>query len=252
MGVIIQARMGSKRFPGKVLADIGGKPALQHTIERCKQIQTPHNKTIVVAVPDLPESDPIIELCEKLKVHTFKGEHLNVLDRYYKCCLHHRFDVVIRITGDCPFIDPIVCTEVLTMFFIKNADYASNCYPTRTYPKGLDCEVFTRDCLEAAWFMYYQDAAGCCDWPGDYNQPAAEGGKMITYKLFDEYKEHVTPWMQRTEGINRVLVSQKKDQSKENWCLDYPGDLLRLRRLYAKHTGAKEDGGKEVHKDDSV
>lgn len=203
VGVIIQARMTSNRFPGKSMAILHGKPVIQWTMERAKRIRVSakgEKPLVVLAVPDTDESEPMLVLADKLKVENFCGAEFNVLERYYSTARYFRFDYVIRITGDCPFIDPRVCSEVIQLLIWRKLDYASNCFPERTYPKGLDCEAFTFDALEACQF-------------------SAES----PYDM-----EHVTPWLQRTEGIKRACVKQKIDYSHKNWCVDYPEDIKRL------------------------
>jgi spore coat polysaccharide biosynthesis protein SpsF (cytidylyltransferase family) len=201
--------MTSERFPGKHLALLGGKPVLEHCLERCKQIRVaktniyrPLQPIVILAVPDLPESVPLVELADRLNVEHFCGSELDVLDRMYHAAMFHKLDIVVRITGDCPFVDPRVCSECVQLLQWRNLDYVSNSFPKRTYPKGLDCEVFTLDCLEAA------------------------------HKLSDtaEDSEHVTPWMQRTPEIKRGNVVQKIDMSARNLCVDYPWDIERLEK----------------------
>jgi spore coat polysaccharide biosynthesis protein SpsF (cytidylyltransferase family) len=209
VGVVVAARMTSVRFPGKHLALLAGKPVLEHCLTRCKQVRVaktniykPLDIIVVLAVPDLPESEPLIQLAERLNVPNFCGSELDVLERMYYAALFFKLDIVIRVTGDCPFVDPRVCSECVQLLQWRNLDYVSNSFPKRTYPKGLDCEVFTLDCLEAA------------------------------HKLSDtaEDSEHVTPWMQRTEGIKRGNVVQQIDLSQRNLCVDYPEDIERLEK----------------------
>lgn len=181
VGVVIQARMGSKRFPGKVLAQLAGKPVLQHVIERCREIKVAENcdKKIIVAVPDTDESEPILELLLKLDVTNFCGSEDNVLERYYHCAKLFNLNVIMRITADCPLINPLVCEEVLNLFAVeKETHYASNIYPKRTFPKGLDCEVFSFECLEATYWKVMEAYS------------FQEFNKEILYDL-----EHVTPFM---------------------------------------------------------
>lgn len=202
IGIIIQARMTSIRFPGKSMYPLLGKPVLQHVIERCKYIRGPkkHKITIVVAVPDTDASEPLIQLAEHMKVENFCGHEYNVLKRYYAAARFFKFDVIMRITADCPFIDPKVCSEVLQLLMWRKLDYASNVYPDRSYPQGLDCEVFTFDTLEAA--------------------------NVMAETIYD--LEHVTPWMQNTPEVKKGNVKQKQDESAKNWCVDYPEDIKRL------------------------
>ena len=203
-GLIIQARMTSKRFPGKSMAMLAGKPVLQHVIERC--LKVPFIQKLVVAMPMGPVSKPMADLCEDIGVEPFFGPEHNVLHRFYLAACYHDMDPIMRITADCPFIDPIVCGEVLALLKAQNLDYCSNVFPVRTYPKGLDCEVFTFDCLEAAHSM--------------------------ARRKHD--KEHVTPWMQRLPVIKRGNLRQNIDISSQNWCVDWPEDIQRLEMLLAQ------------------
>lgn len=200
IGVIVQARMTSKRFPGKSMALLLGKPVLMRVLERVKTI--PGTKTIL-AVPDTDASEPMLELADYMDVDNFCGSELNVLQRYLGAARYFKFEYIVRITADCPFIDPRVCKECIDLLLFRKLDYCSNIYPNRTFPQGLDCEVFTYDCLDAA----HQLASG-------------------PYDL-----EHVTPWMQRTEGIRRACLEQKIDMSHLNYCVDVPEDIERLENL---------------------
>lgn len=200
IGVIVQARQTSRRFPGKSMALLLGKPVLERVLERVKTI--PNTKT-VIAVPDTPESEPMLELASKMGVDNFCGSELNVLNRFVGAARFFKFDYVVRVTADCPFIDPRVCKECIDLLLFRKLDYCSNIHPNRTFPQGLDCEVFTFDCLEAALL----EARG-------------------PYDL-----EHVTPWMQQTEGIMRACIEQRIDTSHLNFCVDYPSDIERLEKL---------------------
>ncbi len=200
IGVIVQARMTSRRFPGKSMALLLGKPVLERVLERV--ITIPNTKT-VLAVPDTSESEPMLDLASKMGVDNFCGSELNVLNRFLNASKFFKFDYIVRITADCPFIDPRVCQECINLLLFRKLDYCSNIFPNRTFPQGLDCEVFTFDCLDAA----HQEAAG-------------------PYDL-----EHVTPWMQRTEGIMRANIEQKIDTSHLNFCVDMPEDIARLEAM---------------------
>lgn len=202
IGIIVAARMTSKRFPGKSMVTLIDRPVIQWTLERSKLVRGPQNNTpkVVLAVPDKIESEPMLQLAEKLKIENFCGSELNVLQRLYHCAVFFKFDVIVRITGDCPFLEPKVCSEVLQLLMWRKLDYASNVFPKRTYPKGLDCEAFTFDALEAAYKL--------SDQLGDF--------------------EHVTPWMQRTKEVMKGNVEQRPDQSDKNWCVDEPEDIQRL------------------------
>lgn len=198
IGAVVQARMTSKRFPGKVLADLGGKPVLEHVLTRVKMI--PFVDTVICAFPADEKSTPIYEVAQKCGAWCSSGPEKDVLARYLGAAEQYGLDVIVRITADCPFIDPLVCGEVIALLHAFQFDYASNCFPKRSYPMGLDCQAFTFDCLEAA--------------------------HIEAKKPYD--REHVCPWMERTKGIHRGCVSQREDHSKTNLCVDYPADIDRL------------------------
>src|SRR5262245_19032516 len=160
VGIVIQARMTSTRFPGKSMALLAGKPVLQHVIERCKLVRIPklkYDTKIIIAVPDTLESEPMIKLAHNLGIENFCGDEHNVLKRYYNTAKYFNLNYIIRITADCPFIDPKVCEEVFNLLVWRKCDYTSNIYPKRTYPKGLDCACFTFDCLEATYSMVMEE-----------------------------------------------------------------------------------------------
>ncbi len=204
VGVIIQARMTSKRFPGKSMADLMGKPVVEHVIRNCMLIK-PLNK-LIIAVPDTDDSEPIIQLAYNIGIDNFCGSEDDVLGRYYFAAKYFKLTHIVRITGDCPYINPKVCSEVLQLLLFRKLDYCANCYPVRTYPKGLDCEAFTWDALEAAHLATDGDGA----LPGD--------------------REHVTPWLQRTPGLRRACVQQHIDASHIDLCIDVPEDIERTQK----------------------
>lgn len=142
---IIQARMGAARLPGKVLKKVKGLTLLEYEISRVKQAKE-INK-IVVATSDKNADDKIEKLCKKINIDCFRGSENNVLNRYYKCSLQYpHYENIIRITGDCPLIDPIVIDSVIAFFEKNKFDYASNVL-SETFPDGMDTEIFTREAL---------------------------------------------------------------------------------------------------------
>ncbi len=202
--IIVAARMSSKRFPGKALAQLAGKPVLERVLERCALV--PFVDTTIVAFPADDASIPIYQLCNSLGVACASGSEKDVLSRIYDAATMYGIDTIIRITADCPFFDPVVAGEVLALLKAENLDYCSNVFPKRTYPKGFDVEAFSYDCLEAAHLM----------------SKSAEN------------REHVTLWMQHRKGIRRANVRQKIDRSDLNLCVDFPEDIERLEKLVAK------------------
>lgn len=241
IGIIVQARMTSKRFPGKSLAMIDSKPVLQHVLERAKSIKAPLKILkpikVILAVPDTPESEPMLQLADKLGIDNFCGSEDNVLQRYYAAASFFKLDVIMRITGDCPFIDPALCSEVLHLLLWRKLDYTSNVFPERTFPQGLDCEAFTFDCLE---FIYFQVMDDIKQWQAAVDRRDAGKGQIlidIDKRLKDgKYDaEHVTPRMQGSIYVKRAQVKNKwGDTSKHNYCVDVPEDIDRLEKWLAK------------------
>jgi spore coat polysaccharide biosynthesis protein SpsF (cytidylyltransferase family) len=167
---IVQARMGSTRLPGKVLLPLNGHTVIGEILARCQRIAGVDE--VVLAVPDTPENDRLAYMASGyVSVHS--GSEHDVLDRYFTAA-NDRVDIVVRVTGDCPLICPDLCASVLDKLKAERADYASNIEP-RTFPKGLDCEVFTGELLSRA----------------------ADRGP----------DEHVTTWMRSAVGVKRVYVT---------------------------------------------
>jgi len=194
-GIIIQARTGSKRFPNKVLADLNGSPVIQHVIDRCQQF----HKRVILAVPytDLGKFT-------QFGVPIVYGPENDVLERYYKAAHAYQLDTIVRITADCPLIQPELCQQTIELFHSGGCDIAAIDWP-RTFPKGYGCEVMSWRALTFADCFAKE--------PHD--------------------REHVTPWLYR-HVRSRYLV-QDIDEAHLNYCVDTPSDLDRLRRLLKKN-----------------
>jgi len=206
---IVQARMTSSRLPGKVLSDICGKPSLQRMLERINMASSIDK--VVVATTINASDDLIVELCEKLKVDIFRGDEDDVLGRFCGAAEVAEAEIVIRLTADCPMIDPDVIDEVVSAFSIYNHDYLSNTID-RTYPDGLDIEVMSVDALRDAH------------------------KKAVAPFL----REHVTPYISGRRpdlGAGDFRVGQIRfvaDFSHIRWTLDTKEDLQRIRSLVSK------------------
>lgn len=151
---IIQARMDSTRLPGKVLKDISGKPMLWHMLNRLKLSNGIDN--IILAIPNSVQNDRLEDLAKGLKLHCFRGSEEDVLDRYYKAALEFGGDVIVRLTSDCPLIDPCITDRVIEEHLLTDSDYTSSGIK-RTFPRGLDTEVFSFDALKRAHEEAKQD-----------------------------------------------------------------------------------------------
>jgi len=213
---LIQARMGSSRFPGKVLADLSGRPMLWHVVKRVRQARNVDK--VVIATTNEAADDPIAQFCAQEGIDCFLGSEQDVLDRFYRAAKASGADVVIRITADCPLIDPEVIDKVISRFERGDCDYACNVI-RYTYPDGLDTEVFSFQALERAW---------------------REAGKPSE-------REHVTPYL-RTGKFRTANVESEAPVSpaKCRWTVDHPADLEFVRRVYAAFSKNGKFGFREV------
>ena len=202
--VIVQARMASTRLPGKVLLEAGGTTFLDHVLTRGLAIAGAD--LVCCAVPDSPDSDPVAAEARRLGVEVFRGSEADVLDRYRRAAEALKADVVMRVTSDCPLIDPAVCAEVLRLRERENADYACNNMPP-TWPHGLDCEVLT-----FAWL--------------DYSARSAT-------RPFE--REHVTQYARNHPDSRKAnLPCPAANVAHHRWTLDTPADLEFFRALFPR------------------
>ena len=204
--MIIQARMGSARLPGKVLADLAGGPLLARCVERAKRAYLIDET--VIATTENRKDDAIERLCKQHGWACFRGAEEDVLDRYQQAAAKHQADVVVRVTSDCPLIDPDMIDRAIISFSDSRpkADYVSNFWPRRSFPRGLDVEVFSVETLARAWRM-------------DRN-PAL--------------REHVTEYVLRHPELFRLKgIQMRRGFAWHRWTVDTADDLELVRRIYA-------------------
>ena len=198
---IIQARLGSSRLPGKVLIELDGMPVLGHVINRAQKISGVDE--VVVATTPSDQDDEVANYAEQSGVTAFRGDERDVLTRYRDCAAAMSADAVLRITGDCPLIDPEISGRVVTRFLQGDIDYVSNFKPP-TFPDGLDTEVFSFDAIDEAQKLASR---------------ASE-------------REHVTPYIwQQPDRFRVANITQKDDRSGLCWTLDSPKDLEMMQEL---------------------
>lgn len=201
---IVQARVGSTRLPGKVLHELRGEPVLAHVLARAWAI--PGVDTVCCAVPDGPADDQLAALAGRLGAVVCRGPERDVLARYERAARQCGARVVVRLTSDCPLLDPEVSGRVVSDFLAHRPDYVSNVDP-RSWPRGYDTEVFSREALE-------RTAATAAD-PYD--------------------REHVTPWMRRGTALSRRNVALDTERYADwRWTLDYDADLEFARAVLAR------------------
>lgn len=199
--VIAQARVDSSRLPGKVLLETGGAPVIAHVIRRAQAIR--NAAVVCCATSDRGVDDPVADAARAYGAQVFRGSATDVLSRYLGAARLYQADIVMRITCDCPLLDPDVCSAVAERLFDTKADYASNVAPP-SFPHGLDCEVFTKEALEEA----AQNASDPFD------------------------REHVTPWIRRQKKFQlSVLLGPGRPAADHRWTLDYPEDYELIRRI---------------------
>jgi spore coat polysaccharide biosynthesis protein SpsF len=213
---IIQARMGSSRLPGKVLQDIEGKTMLARVIERASRAKLMNE--VLVATTDGKADDAIVEECRRLAVKVSRGDQDDVLDRYYRAAQLAKAEVVVRITSDCPLIDPAVTDKTIAAFLEMQPDYASNTLQ-RTYPRGLDTEAMSFTALSRAW------------------QEARQRHE----------REHVTPYIyEHPEKFRLLPVTADADYSSHRWTVDTADDLEFVRAIYARLKGNADFSGRDI------
>ncbi len=205
--LIIQARMGSSRLPGKVLRPLLKRPVLFYTVERLKALKTPVR--ILLATSVNPEDDLLEEFARSLGIECFRGSSEHVLERFYKAAISFSSEVIVRITGDCPLVQPSLLDRML-QFFIRSDgkyDYVSNVHP-RSYPKGMDLEIFSFKALENAYL-----------------------------NAIDPYQiEHVTPYFyQNPQLFSLYNFENEEDLSDFNVSIDTLEDFKFVSSIIEKH-----------------
>lgn len=203
---IVQARMGSSRLPGKVLMDIGGVPMLTRVIVRARRAQTLGR--VILATTQDKSDDPVAAYCRKHGFPVYRGDPLDVLDRYYQAACLFGARIVVRLTGDCPLIDPGEIDRTVRAFQDQKVDFAANRLPPpwqRTTPIGMDTEVVAFEALERAWHEARQK----------------------------HHREHVMPYFYEEPGrFKMLLVDHDPDLGRLRLTVDTPEDLTLVRKIY--------------------
>lgn len=201
---IIQARCDSTRLKNKVLANIEGKPLIERIYSRVKQVELIDQ--VVIATTNSAVDNALTDWCIRKKINVFRGSEQNVLERFYECAELYSADIIVRITADDPFKDPIIINHAVDLLIKNNYDYVSNTIKP-TFPEGIDVEVFRFNSLKSA----FQSAR------------------------LDSEKEHVTPYIWKNiDKFSLYNFEHNKNISHLRWTIDYPEDLEFARAIYKK------------------
>ena len=199
--IIVQARMTSTRLPGKVLKEVLGKPLLVYQLERLRRVQLADE--IILATTTNQTDDILAAFAAKEEIRCYRGDEQDVLDRYYQAAVMAEADVVVRVTSDCPLIEPSIIDAVIQAYNESpGIDYVSNTL-SRTYPRGLDVECFSFTALEIAW-----------------------KNANKTYE-----REHVTPYLYQQPRFIKEEVKADGDYSQYRWTVDTQEDYELVRLL---------------------
>jgi spore coat polysaccharide biosynthesis protein SpsF len=208
--------MASSRLPGKVLADVEGTPMLGRVIARAAKSRL--LDYVSVATSTEPQDNSVACFCESINVPCFRGNEADVLDRFYRGAIHFEARVIVRLTADCPLIDPAVIDKVIQVFRSGQYDYVSNTLRP-TYPDGLDTEVVGREALEVAW----------------------------RHAEMPSEREHVTPYIwKRPERFRLANVTHEVDLSGLRWTVDEARDLDFVREVYAEFRSTPHFGLSDI------
>jgi glutamate-1-semialdehyde 2,1-aminomutase len=215
VAVILQARTCSSRLPGKVLAELAGRPMLAFLVERLRRCELVDR--LILATTDLAADDSLAHLGVSLGLDVVRGSQQDVLARFALAALSTDASTLVRVTGDCPLLDPDLLAEVIDDFRAQNVDYLSNCLPP-TYPDGLDVEVFSRDALLIA-------QQECSD---------------------QVQREHVTPWIRESGRFRLASKKHETDLSELRWTVDEPEDLQVIRAVVDHFEGRSDFSWQQV------
>lgn len=217
VGAVIQARMGSTRLPGKVLLDIAGTPMLARVVDRAQRAQTIDR--VILATTTESRDDGLVEYARGLPIEIYRGDEHDVLDRYYQTAKHYALDVVVRITSDCPLLDPGLVDEVVRPLLdqASRVEFSANILD-RKFPRGLDVEAATAGALERVW----------------------RAGRL------PHHRAHVFPYVyDHRDEFSTSSVSDAVDRSWMRWTVDTAEDLAFVREI-CQALGVQEFTWKDV------
>jgi Spore coat polysaccharide biosynthesis protein F, CMP-KDO synthetase homolog len=200
---VVQARMGSERLPGKVIKPILNKPMILHTLDRLSKSN--YINELILATSELEKEELLVQIVKEAKYNVFRGSENNVLDRYKKASDLYKGDIIIRVTGDCPLIDPVIVDNVISNFIMNDYDYVRLDVPD-TFIRGFDVEVFSKEALD----------------------------KTFKSVKEDKHREHVTLYMYENRDKFKVGYVKGEELYNKNYrlCVDTKEDLELVTNIY--------------------
>ncbi|GAB4540152.1 MAG: glycosyltransferase family protein [Anaerolineales bacterium] len=232
---ILQGRMSSSRLPGKILAEIDGQPMLSRVYIRAARAKT--LSEVIFATTTDPSDNPVAEYCDFAGIPFTRGSLYDVLDRYYQTAKNAKADVIVRVTADCPVIDPELIDDVVHALIKNEYDFVCNRLPPpmgRTYPIGLDVEACTFAALKKAWKEAKEPQQREHVMPYFY-----EGVALSAESRF--LSAGVSP-----RGFKVALLNHVTDFGDYRWTVDTPEDLQFIRAVFAHFNGRDDFTWKEV------
>lgn len=237
--IICQARYASTRLPGKVLLKILGKPLLWYLIKRLEKVKTQNQ--LIIATSNSNSNQPIIDFLENYDVTYYAGSENDVLDRFYQTSKEFNGDIIVRITADCPLMDPKIIDRGLEIFLGGNYDYVSNVHPP-TFPNGFDIEIFSFKTLETSWKNAKLKSEREHVTPYVYNNPEKFIMKNFTHRM-DLSNYRLTVDTSEDFVVVSKIIEIFHDRWKEfdledvmNYLNENP-DLLKINAQYKRNEG---------------
>ncbi|MBN1044490.1 3-deoxy-manno-octulosonate cytidylyltransferase [Clostridium botulinum] len=213
---IVQARMGSERLPGKVMKEINGQPIISHTLNSLKKSK--YIDEIVLATSTLNINNPLEEYVKNIDFKVFRGDEDNVLERYKLASDKYSGDIIIRVTGDCPLINPIIVDHVVTKFLMYDYDYVRLDVPN-TFQRGFDVEVFSKEALDKVYSLVCSE-------------------ENIHKSEFQPFREHVTYYIYNHQdefNVGYVKGEGKYFEDRDvNLSVDTEADFWQVKKILKK------------------
>ncbi len=208
IGIIIQARTGSTRLPKKVIMEIGSMPMIVYMHKRVSLSSMADE--VLIATTDSPSDDELVKVLEENSIPFFRGSEEDVLDRYYQAAKSKGYDAIVRLTGDCPLIDPELIDKIINRYKEENDEkaYVSNIL-TETFPDGMDIDMFSFDALKDAW----------------------------NNANLKSQREHIRPYLKGNEKFKQIEIVSDKYLGNIRITVDEPEDLKLIRKIVDKFNG---------------